>query len=416
MRVLLVNVKNPYVDSNNPPLGLCYIAAWLRRKADVDIKIADLGVEVIDNAIFIEKYITLFQPDIIGISTVTPTFNYAVELAQLIKQSVTTPIVVGGPHVSALPEESSQIGCFDTVVIGEGEIIFSQLCQKVETSISLPAIVRGEAINQFDIMPFPARDLVDLKKYNFHIGEHFGTSLLTSRSCPFKCVFCNKSVFGSNFRQHSAERIYAEIRHLRDEFDCHAFYFLDDTFTHQPEIVEKLCQIIIQDNINIVWKCMTRVDRINKSLLGLMKRAGCVEIVIGVETGDAEIMKKIRKGITLEQVESVIGFAKELSLSTKTFFMIGFPWDTEETIRKTINFAVTLSPDSSQFALIAPFPGTQLCDILREMNISVSRDWNDYLLKGDEVNYAYSLPGLPREKLKEYVQTAYECFEKKQRL
>ncbi|HBG27226.1 MAG: hypothetical protein A2Y10_12420 [Planctomycetes bacterium GWF2_41_51] len=416
MKVLLVNVKNPYVDSNNPPLGLCYIASWLREKSDADIKIADMTVEKIDDEQFIQKYINAFQPEIIGISALTPTFNYAVELARLIKKHVNTPIVIGGAHVSSLPEETLEMGCFDTVVTGEGEISFAELCQKVKEGTALPKIVHGEPVNLLDHLPFPARDLVDLKRYGFEVNGEFGTSIITSRSCPFNCIFCNKSVFKSNFRQHSAEHIYSEIVHLMKDFGCRSFNFLDDTFTFRPAIAQQLCNKIIDNNLQITWKCMTRVDCIDKPMLELLKKAGCVEIVIGVETGDAEIMKKIRKGITLEQVQIVMGYAKELSLATKTFFMIGFPWDTDETICKTINFAIDLSPDNAQFALIAPFPGTKLCGILKEMGIEVSRKWGDYLLKGDEVNYAYSLPGLSKNKLKEYVRLAYKCFEKKQHI
>lgn len=415
MNILLINVKNPYVDSNNPPLGLGYLSSYLKAHTDDDIRAVDFTVDKLSFKEFSRRYLHDFQPELIGITIVTPTYVYAVDLAKKIKKEIDTHISVGGPHPSALPEETTLESCFDSVVAGEGEIAFL----KLRNSLGEPRankIIIGEKVKDINSLPFPDRSIFPIDKYKFTIDGVKATSIITSRACPFNCVYCDKSVFGNKVSQRSPENVIAEIEILIKDFGVRGFNFLDDTFTLKKNFTGAFCDLIKQKKLDIIWKCMTRVDRIDEQLLTKMKDSGCVELVIGVESGNEGILKKIKKGITKTQVIQCIAWAKKLGLRTKTFFMIGFPWDTEETIKETINFAIELDPDASQFGVVTPFPKTELCKILEELDIQVSTDWRDYLLKGDEINYAYTLPHLPKEALKKYVEVAYKAFEKRERL
>jgi anaerobic magnesium-protoporphyrin IX monomethyl ester cyclase len=244
MNILLVNVKNPYVDSNNPPLGLGYISAYLKAHTKDEIRVVDLTVDQLSFKEFSKRYLHDFRPELIGISTVTPTYIYAVDLATKIKKEIDVHIAVGGPHPSALPEETAMEPCFDSVVVGEGEIAFLKLRNTLSAKKQVKKIIFGERIKDINSLPFPDRSIFPIDKYNFTIDGVKATSIIASRGCPFHCVYCDKSIFGSKVSQRSPENIIAEIEHLMCDFDIKGFNFLDDIFTLNKKIVNRFCELV----------------------------------------------------------------------------------------------------------------------------------------------------------------------------
>jgi len=193
---------------------------------------------------------------------------------------------------------------------------------------------------------------------------------------------------------------------LQKNYGIKEFAFYDDTFTLFKNLVKEFCSIIIEEKIDITWSCFTRVDYINEELLGLMKQAGCHLILFGVESADEQILQNINKKISLEQVQEVVKLARKMGVETRASFMFGNQGETEETIKKTIDFAIKLDPDEAQFNITTPYPGTELFNWAKEKNYIKSFNWNDYSYS----NVVLELPGLSREKLHYYYQLAHRKF------
>ncbi len=408
IKILLINMGSDLVEPNNPPLGLQYISSYLKQHTNDVIRGADLSAQRKymnwDNY-FIE-YIRFYQPDLIGISCVTPTFNAAVHLASTIKLMSNVYIAIGGPHVSAIPEDVIKHKCFDYVIAGEGEKAFLSIRDMVSERLGRENKIFKGLETDIDKLPFPDRDLFSLDNYDLEIDEQKAVNILSSRGCPFKCIYCNKSVHGLCFRQRSAENIIEEIKSLYPKIK--GFYFVDDVFTLDSKFVHSFCSQIINGDMKIVWKCMTRADCLSIGMLRKMKLAGCKEIALGVESGDDHILKKIKKGETKEDIRQAVRWMKIMGIRVKLFFMFGFPWDTDYTLTRSINFAVELEPDSVQIATATPFPGTRLRTILEENKVEMSNNWNNYYLKRFDMTPVFKPYSLTKEEVVDYIFLAEE--------
>lgn len=355
-----------------PPLGLLYIAGYVRANSDFQVKILDAHLEQL-NYDSLAEIVAKEKPDIVGIQTLTHTLLDALKTAEAVKKSVPAcHVSLGGNHTEIYPLETIQLPNIDSVIIGEGEIKFLQLCQALAGKQSLagiPGVVfkengqiinngPGKHIENIDELPLPARDLVPYKKYNSIMdpGKIF-TTLISSRGCPNQCAFCSE--VGSKFRWRSAKNIADEIEACQ-AMGINVFFFFDDTFNAYPKHAIDVCQEIIDRKIKIEFDVRGRVNHVSEELLIKLKQAGCRRIQFGVEAGTEKILKELNKNITLDQVIHAFALAKKYGFITYADFMIGNPKERKEELLETLNFAKKINPDYVQYSVFTPYPNTEL--------------------------------------------------------
>lgn len=374
------------------PLGLLCIASPLLNEGH-KVKLLHLDLEKKPNE-YLCTEIKDFEPDFIGITSATPLIRRAYEIASLAKKINNRIIIIaGGPHPSALPEDVLKESVIDCVIRGEGDLIFN-LIVKNGLSLSIPNIyykengkliksqVQDNYIKDLDILPFPAYERLDIKKYFLpkisSRKEPLG-NMETSRGCYSQCVFCNKNIHGYKVRKKSTMRVVDEMeRMLRIGF--REIHIIDDTFTADEKRAYEICEEIQRRGLNFPWypRGGIRVDRVNLELLKIMKKSGCYRIPFGIESGSQRILDVIKKKITLEQAEEAVKLAKTAGLETECYFMIGHPTETEEDLEKSINFAIKLQPDYVKFAITIPLPGTPMFDTMSSKGQIKTRNWDKY--------------------------------------
>lgn len=422
MKVLLIYPpgKTSFVT---PPLGLMYLGTYLEKSGNQP-EILDFLLEEFREPKLLEK---AAKADLIGISVVTPLLQSAVKIADIIKKNFPEKIVVfGGPHPTLLPEETLQsFKNVDFIVSGEGEERLPQLIDYLEGKIKkddldgiyfrekgrIVGVPQKKCALDMDLLLLPARTLVAIKEYSRFLGARKkpATTILTSRGCPFNCVYCSKPVFGNNFRGRPAKDIVREIELLKADYKIKEVIFYDDSFTFNRERIIGLCRLLIDKKINIKWKCETRVNLVDEELLNLMKQAGCYLIGYGIESGSQRILNILKKGITLEQVRKAVELTQKAGIEVLGYFMVGIPSEKEEEIKATINFAKRLNVDYAQFAVATAFPGTELVELARTCG-KAPQNWQDafYALgKGQKI---VSLCDFSEKTLRKYLKGAYRSF------
>jgi radical SAM superfamily enzyme YgiQ (UPF0313 family) len=393
MRVLFINPLTAKVEVPSiPPLGLAYLAAVLREnKHDARIIDYDLERDQIDS---FEQTIHSYKPDIIGLSAMTLQINNAYLLAQRIKQVSKEIIVVfGGAHPSALPEQTLQEarGNVDIVVIGEGEMTMLDIVQsKPLKDINGIAYTEDNSvvktaprsfIADLDSLPLPARDLLKINNYRGWgpLRTTPSTHLISSRGCPFECVFCSeKAVFGRGYRARSAEKIVGEIQSLVTTYGVKELAFYDDLFTLDKKRVIEICDELDRKKIKINWKALSRVNTVDFEMLSRMRQAGCWLISYGFESGSPEVLSAIRKHQTVEQSVNAAVLTRNAGIKFYGFFMIGNIGETQTTVLRTISLARRLKPDYLQFTIVRPDPGSYLYDKHRIEIEKSHTSWEEY--------------------------------------
>jgi radical SAM superfamily enzyme YgiQ (UPF0313 family) len=372
------------------------LAAVLENKGYL-VKIADLTVlGLSENAV--PQIIRNEKPDIVGISSMTSTISSAIKIAGKVKETNNGVLVVfGGAHVSILPEETLKNNPeIDIIVRGEGEETMLELVESVERKTRDLATILGitfrsevgiistpsrPPLSNLDTLPFPAFHLLPKGKYRLH--HPFGRNLpaipiMVSRGCPYSCIFCSKSVFGKKYRHNSPIYVVKQIRFLIDSLNVKEIKFYDDVFTLDRSWVVAICAELKKQGISIPWSCETRVNLVDGDLLRMMKDAGCYMIAFGVESGDQNLLNKIGKNITLDQITEAFRATREVGISTVSYFMLGVPQETPETIKKTIEYAKRLNPDFAQFSIATPYPGTELEHLFSEKGV-LPKSWDGYV-------------------------------------
>jgi len=364
-----------------PPNGIGYLAGMLEANGAqcfyIDaIKDCLTVAEITQKAKFI-------QPQLIGISLLTPMYKNSKTLIQALKQNGFY-VVVGGPHASALPRETLLDTCADYLIFGEGEITLQQLCQSLHRSVVMPlAEIDGLAFKQDDLiivnqqrpliqdidsLPFPAWHLFPPDQYPFApqgtMAKRYPVAAITtSRGCPFNCAFCSTNViWRRKFRARSAKNVVDEIELLVRQFRVREIHFIDDNLTTQSERVYQICDELDKRGLKIVWSCPNgvRIDSLDINLVRRMKKSGCYSLTFGIEAGNQEILNRIRKKITLQQVEEVVTMVKNEGIETRGFFIVGLPSETRTTIRQTIDFAKKLPLSFAGFSIFVLMPGLEL--------------------------------------------------------
>ena len=428
MKILLVNPPIPHeielystAGIVAPPMGLTYLAAVLE-KYGYHVEILDAPVLSLSHE-QIEEEIKKREPDIVGITATTAMINSALQVAKTAKTVLPESIVVlGGIHVTFSYESTMRENPFvDIVCIGEGEYTLLELVQTLEKEGDLKNVKgivyrkNGELvknqprplIENLDELPFPARHLLPMHKYKA-FGENMilGT-ILTSRGCPFNCIFCSSSLlFGKKFRARSPKNVVDEVEQFQEAYKTRYVEFVDDTFTFDRKRAEAICKEIIDRKLDTRWVCSCRVDLIDKELMQTLKKAGCVMIYFGVESGVQRIINLMRKGIKLEQAERVMKWAREVGIETVASFVFGIPGETWEDAMQTIKFAKKLNPDYVQFSIATPFPGTELYQIAKREGLLLTEDWSKYTV----LKPVMRTKELSVEQLQRLIKKAYFSF------
>ena len=407
MKVVLINpprgASRPYFMSVQMPINIAYLAASLR-KGGFDVEIWDYDVEAFTDSLFVERVSTV-KPQVVGFGCFTPTVLNGHHLADLVKQTYPqTVTVAGGVHISALPERSlEEFSNFDYLVVGEGEITFFELCQKIEDRNS-PGGINGilcrdgeekapfeprALIADLDEVPYPARDLFKFNLYKGPTHNKFSRSYLniveifTARGCPYECIFCASCItLGRNVRFRSIENICEEISHCKKEFKTNHLTFLDDTFTLNRQRTLEISRYLKENDLS--WNATgTRVNTVDLQLLTEMANCGCVGLTFGVESGSQRILDLLKKRIKLDQVKNAVGWAQKAGIkSIELDFIIGaHPDETEDDLDSTAQLIKELKPDSLGVSCIVPYPGTEINRIMKEKGfLSQTENWNDFAL------------------------------------
>jgi anaerobic magnesium-protoporphyrin IX monomethyl ester cyclase len=375
----------------NLPIGLAYIAAVLE-KAGVEVAVFDCQALELDHKMLGEK-LASFQPDIVGITAVTPTIDSAMLVAQVSKSIFPkVPVILGGPHATFSDSQVlSTNPDIDIIVRGEGEQTILELLQTLlnkgdlQTVLGISFRVGKEIvrtptrpfIQKLDDLPRPAYHFFALKKYQ--IFNQAILPILTSRGCPFQCAYCVSSrMAGKGFRARDPKLVVDELEWLRDTYHASAFSFYDDAFTYDNKRTISICDEIKRRNLGIPWDCQTRVDRISEEVLKKMKEAGCQLVSFGAESGCQKILDSVNKKTTVEMNEKAVKMAKEVGLSVALSVIIGYPGETDKSLKQTFDFIKRVKPDYVYLCLAAPFPGTDLRKTLENLGWSMSADLGKY--------------------------------------
>jgi len=333
----------------------------------------------------VEKNIRKFGPDIIGITMFTANYKVAKIIAGIARKlNREVKIVVGGAHPTIDPEGTLRNGEFDYLVRGEGEFTFLELVDGKDvseiTGLSYKekgGIVHNSPrpfIEDLDSLPFPSRDLFLNNTSNIDYEN-----IITGRGCPYSCIYCaSKKIWDKKVRFRSPDNVIRELIYLKEKFNSPILYFVDDTFTLKKDRAKEICRGIIERNLDLKWKCDTRVDCIDYELVSLMKQAGCIRIKIGVETGSEKIMKKIKKGLTKDKIRKGVEIIKKVGLPLTVYLMAGFPGETNDDIRQTIEFGKEIDADYYSLSIVAPYLGTEIYDKFLSSGNKIDKEHWEY--------------------------------------
>jgi radical SAM superfamily enzyme YgiQ (UPF0313 family) len=378
-----------------PPLGLAYLAAVLE-KDGFAVEILDSNALKYDDKKIL-NYIGKFNPDVIGMTAVTPTIKHVSHMADSIRKlSPKVKIILGGVHPSVLPEDTlKRSKAIDVIVMNEGEMIISRLCSALISNQSLSKIDgiafregskiiinhAQEYIQDLDTIPFPARHLLPMEKYMSVVSSRF-TTMIAMRGCYASCNYCSVPFFsGRLIRRRSPENIIQEMVLCSKLYRTRHFSFLDDTFTTDKRWVHDLCKALRSKGLHkrFTWMCLTRVDNVDEALLRDMKSSGCIKIEFGIESGSQKILDFSKKGINKDQIRRAFKIAKKVGLPTLGFLIVNMPLETEETIKESKEFVLELDPDFLQISFATPYPGTDLEKYAKENNLKIEKDWSKFI-------------------------------------
>lgn len=413
MRTLLLNMPVKFNSWQNleMPLGIAYIASELERRGHI-VRITDYEIELFEKAQF-RNELNTHRPDVVGISFRSSSYLSTKNISAAIKEfDSDIKIILGGHHATAFPEDTLKNINADFVIRGEGEFVMGQLLEALEKQSDLgnikgltykvgEAIVSNEAskpVEDLDALAFPAWHLLHMEKYTTG-------SILTSRGCPFACIYCDKGVSTRKVRFRSPRSIYEEISAFEEKHKKSRIYFVDDYFLlNKKRLLEIFDLIARNERLRFKWCCQARVDGIDGEIAEAAKKSGCEMIIFGVETGDKDELEYINKKATLEQAQKAIVATKRAGIKTRANFMIGFPISTRETVGNSIRFAKKINADLYRFFIVSPLPNTVLWDRIEALHPEISKiGWDKF----DFYNPSFDTVEIKKEDLVKYVLAAY---------
>jgi radical SAM superfamily enzyme YgiQ (UPF0313 family) len=390
MRVAIIAPPYPLSEAPAPPLGLTYVAAAFE-KAGAHVRIFDYIVSRYTPE-KLRDGLDAFNPHVVATTSVTLNFPGAAQILQRAKEvhpRVFT--IMGGPHVSFDAEATlTSYPKIDMVVMGEGEATIGELmaCGFDPTAFSR---IRGIAyrdqdeiritaprgfIEDIDTLPLPARHLLPLSRYQ---ALGFPISMITSRGCPYRCIFCQgRRMVGGRIRQRRAVAVVDEIEDILS-YGIDRINIADDLFVSDRQKVMDVCGEIARRRLKFAWSAFGRVNTVDRETLRIMKETGCDAISFGVESGNQEMLDRIQKKITLDQVRRAIGLCGEVGLLVHASFIAGLPGETAQTLRDSEEFASSLPGMFYGYHLLAPFPGTTVRERVDDYDLEIlTNDWTQY--------------------------------------
>ncbi|MEO0649272.1 MAG: radical SAM protein [Planctomycetota bacterium] len=430
VRTVLVQTYHPYTQFTHVhPLGIMMIASAARERGHGDVHILDMKVEDWTPERCVEE-IERIRPKVVGLSAMTYEAGCMHEVAKLVKQRLPECVVVcGGPHPSVAADDVMQDEAVDIVVRGEGEWTFAEVLDGVEEGrvewSGCEGIhwrnAAGEVVVEpdrsppadLDAMPFPAWDLVPHEKYHkvprggvIYAHKEFAT-MFSSRACPWRCTYCHNS-YGKTFRERSAENVLAEMRLLVEEYGVREFVFMDDIFNFRPERAKTIARGIIDAGwkIKLTFPNGFRGDILDEELVVLLKQAGMYRCMIAVESAVPRIQKVMKKNLKIDKVRKIVEFTAKQGVMTHGAFMLGFPTETEEEMRETIEWAASSSFHTAAFFRVIPFKGTELFNQIQHAGFDLPTDWSKYEPYQSEIN----LSEVQEDEIYKLRKTAYRRF------
>lgn len=443
-RVLLVEppfhrLYKPTYSLTLYPLGLGYLAGAIKKDTDWDVMVynADFtpkseyrelvyetgpgfykyldnlknpSAEIWDE---IRSVIKEFQPSVLGISAKTQNFRSAAVIARIAKEIDKNIIVVlGGAHPSMAGEDVLACSDIDICVVGEGEKTIVNLLEAIDHRGSFETIkgiiyraegkivknAPQEYIQDLDALCFPHEHAPALLKDYTHYPKEAFSTIFATRGCPHNCVFCgSRMIWSRKGRYRSPGNVAREIKQLQG-IGLKMVSFEDDYFGVNEKYVFDLCEAILEQCPGVKWACEIHVKLVNDRTIGMMKRAGCFSIRLGVESGNNEILKIIRKNITIEEALTACKTIKKHGIEVHVFFMIGFPQETEKTLLDTMNAMKRIKCDSVIYSVFTPYPGTEAFNLCKEQG-TVTDDY-DVALYNHQSPLNYFCPSIPRDRFR----------------
>lgn len=412
------------------PLGLGYMAAYVREYRHIP---AIFDIEAMPYTFGeIWQQIVDFKPDLIAVTSVTSNFTQAKFLAEKSKNEIGCFVVMGGSHIAALPEATLQaVSGLDAVITGEGEVPLRILADQFDATgrvdfNSIPNacfFANGEfrrssrlnLIEDLDNIPYPARDLVDMSWYNlppqFQRGKKSAT-ILSSRGCPSKCTFCGNIIHGRRFRFNSPEYFVTELKMLRDKYGIRHFHVVDDCFSADPARVSQICRLIIDRGLtDITWFIFGRADSLQDDKLIIeMRRAGCVYVLLGVESGSEYVLEKMRKEISLDTVRKCCRLLRKNRIAYFNSFIVGNVAETEDDVMKSIAFAKELKSVMAGFNIMTPFPGTYVFNKFYKDLANKDTNWDNFTSVTSRIAYIVKHTPLSNSDIERLTALAYRKF------
>jgi radical SAM superfamily enzyme YgiQ (UPF0313 family) len=402
-----------------PPLGLASMAAYLQGQG-IDCAIVDCFAKP-DSDELIKDYLLTQRPAFMGLSCTTSSFLDGIRIVKLAKSILPDlQAVFGGAHVSALKKRVlDSFKEVDCAVVGEGEHTLAELIKNGPRGYNaIKGIVyqNSDGKTQFtgyregidlDTLPFPAYEKLNgyPQTYRlpiFNYPKSPSTSCISSRGCPYKCSYCDRSVFRSSYRYNSAEYLYEHLRYLKRRFGLKHINFYDDHFTLNRKRVEDFTQLMIEKPLGMTFNCAVRAEHIDRELLQQMKAAGCWMISLGIETGDENLLAQHRQNTNLGLLAEKIHLIKNTGIRTKGLLMMGLPGETADSIKKSMQYVFSLPLDDLNLSKFTPFPGSPLYENINEFG-TFQEDWS----KMDCMHFLFVPEGITKDRLEQFFQKFY---------
>ncbi len=389
MKVAIIAPPYPLAEAPAPPLGISYVAAAFLA-AGAEVKIFDYIVRGY-SAAKLRTELEEFTPDVVGVTSVTMNFPGAAAILTEAKRALPEAItVMGGPHVSFTAAHTlNKHPGIDLIVMGEGEKTIVELVDAGFKSPLFPRIKgiafrkNGQAevneprpfIPDLDELPLPARHLLPLSRYR---ALGYPISIITGRGCPYECIFCQgRRMVGKKIRQRSASLVVDEIAAIMS-YGIDRINIADDLFVTDKKRVREVCTEIKRRGLRLTWSAFARVNTVDRETLEIMRDTGCDSVSFGVESGNPEMLARIKKKITLEQVRRAVKICNEVGILPHTSFVVGLPGESPQTLADTKQFASSLG-SLYGYHILAPFPGTTVREKVSEYDLEIiTDDWTQY--------------------------------------
>lgn len=411
-----------------PPLGILSIGTYLRQDTDFEVKLLDNQLEALKDE-ELARLIRDYRPDVVGITVVSFKLYSAYRVTQVVKESSpSTHVCWGGPHLSIFPKESLHLPGVNSIILGEGQIPFTRLCQnlsdgrKIEDIQGVYTIENEPDDHQFheylhpnsNALPMPDITLLPYKKYRAFLTNDLMATAITSRGCPHRCIFCRLNF--SNIRLLPIEKVIQLIESYLD-LGIKEIEFYDETFNLNIKRVIEFANHVIKKRLKFRWSFRGRVDVVNNEMLQLVKESGCQRIQYGVEAGTDRVLKILKKGTTVDDIRRCFELTNRVKIDTVAYFILGNPGETLEEMNRTIELAREIKPTYLEYAIFNISPGTESYEMALQQEV-IKRDyWREYAANPDvnmpvlvwEKDYSYEqLNEIRRKALRDfYMRPSY---------